>query len=168
MTDFLVTLARKAINAHIRGGDPRAELAGRPVGPPRACFVTLKKGERLRGCMGTTVPTKASVEEEVIANALASATRDPRFKPVRAGELAKILISVDLLSPTEPVDSLQALDPRIYGVVVRAGARAGLLLPDLPGVDTVERQIEICREKGGIQPEEEVTLERFFVERLSQ
>ncbi len=168
MTDFLVALARKAIHSHIKGGDPRAELAGREAGPPRACFVSLKKGERLRGCMGTTVPSQASVEEEVIANALASATRDPRFKPVRAEELGKILISVDLLSPMEPVDSLAALDPGIYGVVVRAGARAGLLLPDLPGVDTVERQIEICREKGGIEPGEAVTLERFFVERLSE
>lgn len=168
MTDALVKLARQALHSHVHGGNPRRELAGQASGAPRACFVSLKKGERLRGCMGTTSPSQPSVEEEVIANSLAAAERDPRFKPVRAEELEKIRISIDLLSPTEKVESHAELDPRVYGLVVRAGSRAGLLLPDLPGVKTVERQIEICREKAGIPPETEITLERFLVERLEE
>lgn len=168
MTKSLLLLARQAIECHLSGGDPRAELARGAGGDPQACFVSLKKGDRLRGCMGTTVPSRPSVEQEVVANSLAAALRDPRFKPVRAGELEVIIISIDLLSPMEKVDSLEQLDPAVFGLLVQAGSRGGLLLPDLPGVETVERQIEICREKGGIAPEEEITLERFTVERLSE
>ena len=68
-------------------------------------------------------------------------------------------------SPLEPVAGLQQLDPRRYGVVVRCGQRRGLLLPDLDGVDTVEKQIRIAREKGGIGREEGYTLARFEVVR---
>ncbi len=168
VTRSLLLLARRAIECHLSGGDPRAELAQGAGGAPHACFVSLKKDDRLRGCMGTTVPSRPTVEQEVVANSLAAALRDPRFKPVRAEELKVIAISIDLLSPMEKVKSLEELDPALYGLLVRAGSRAGLLLPDLPGVETVERQIEICREKGGIAPGDEITLERFTVERLTE
>jgi AMMECR1 domain-containing protein len=52
-----------------------------------------------------------------------------------------------------------------YGVIVSRGARRGLLLPALEGVETVEEQIRIAREKAGIGPAEPVRLHRFKVER---
>ena len=58
-----------------------------------------------------------------------------------------------------------ALDVRRYGVIVSRGGRRGLLLPDLDGVDTVEQQVNIARQKAGIGPEEKVTLQRFEVVR---
>ena len=54
---------------------------------------------------------------------------------------------------------------RRYGVIVSHGGRRGLLLPNLDGVDTVEEQVRIAREKGGIGPHEPYTLERFEVVR---
>jgi AMMECR1 domain-containing protein len=48
---------------------------------------------------------------------------------------------------------------------VQAGYRRGLLLPDLEGVDTPQQQIDICRQKGGIGPDEPVKLYRFEVKR---
>ena len=52
-----------------------------------------------------------------------------------------------------------------YGVIVSCGARQGLLLPNLDGVDTVEEQIRIAREKGGIRAYENYSLRRFEVVR---
>ena len=87
---------------------------------------------------------------------------------VRLEELDLIRISIDLLSPLEEVQSEAELDPVVYGLMVRAGRKKGLLLPDLPGVRTVQRQIEICREKAGIPAGEPVTMERFVVERIEE
>jgi AMMECR1 domain-containing protein len=65
----------------------------------------------------------------------------------------------------EPVAGIEQLDPRRYGVLVESSFRRGLLLPDLPGVDTVEEQVAIARRKAGIEPEEKVKLYRFEVNR---
>jgi len=73
--------------------------------------------------------------------------------------------SVDVLSEPEPISGPDELDPKKYGVIVRRGGRVGLLLPDLDGIDTVERQISIARRKAGIGEREPVELERFEVTR---
>lgn len=128
-------------------------------------FVSLHVGDDLRGCIGTIAPTKENVAEEIISNAIAACSRDPRFYPVEADELADIVCSVDVLGDAERIDSPDELDPRRYGVIVRNGMRCGLLLPDLEGVDTAALQIAISKQKAGIAPNEAVTLERFEVVR---
>lgn len=167
MSNPLVIIARQAIRDHIAGRDPFRQPDG-AANPPQGCFVSLKIRDRLRGCMGTMTATQPTLEREVAENALAAAMRDPRFKPVRMEELDRIRISIDLLTPLERVDSPEQLDPARYGVMVRSGKKKGLLLPDLPGVDSASRQIEICREKAGIDPGEEVALERFEVLRIEE
>jgi AmmeMemoRadiSam system protein A len=126
-------------------------------------FVSLKKHGQLRGCIGTTGPTTPSVVTEIIQNAISAATRDPRFNPVQTYELKDLTISVDILSPAEPVTDKSQLDPRIYGVIVRRHGCTGLLLPDLEGVETVEEQLEIACRKAGIDPSQHYTIERFRV-----
>ena len=92
--------------------------------------------------------------------------RDPRFPAVAPEELPWLVYSVDVLCPPEPAASETDLDPACYGVIVSTpDGRRGLLLPDLPGVDTVEDQVAIARKKGGIGPAEPVALERFEVVR---
>jgi AmmeMemoRadiSam system protein A len=130
-----------------------------------AAFVSIKKLGDLRGCIGTVEPAYTDLAHEIINNAIAAATRDPRFEPVAESELAHLAYSVDVLSPPERIDGPEALDPRRYGVIVQSGRRRGLLLPDLPGVDSVEEQVAIARAKGGILPDEPVDLYRFQVER---
>ncbi|MCD6156261.1 MAG: AmmeMemoRadiSam system protein A [Candidatus Atribacteria bacterium] len=132
----------------------------------RGVFVSLKKNGRLRGCMGTFVPQQENLALEVIHNALAAAFEDPRFPPVRPEELALLSISVDVLSPPEPVENIEELDPRKFGIIVESGFRKGLLLPDIEGVDTVEEQIRIAKAKAGIAPREPVKIYRFTVERF--
>jgi AMMECR1 domain-containing protein len=112
------------------------------------------------------MPTRTNVAEEIVANAISSATQDPRFMPVEASELDDLEYSVDILTEPEPVRSTDQLDPRKYGVIVECGYRRGLLLPDLAGVDKVEEQIEICRAKAGISDGEPIRLYRFRVERF--
>ena len=80
-------------------------------------------------------------------------------------ERAELVYDVDVLTEPEPIDSPAKLDARRYGVIVQAGNRRGLLLPDLEGVDTVEQQISIARRKGNIGEKEKVQLYRFEVER---
>ena len=128
-------------------------------------FVSIHKPGGLRGCIGTFEPTQKNVAEEIITNAISSATRDPRFPPITPGELDDLDYSVDVLSKPEPVASQDQLDAKKYGVIVEAGFRRGLLLPDLEGVDTVDYQIDICRQKAGIMPDEPVKLYRFEVKR---
>ncbi|HAH95611.1 MAG TPA: AMMECR1 domain-containing protein, partial [Firmicutes bacterium] len=73
---------------------------------------------------------------------------------------------VDVLYPAESIGSINELDPRKYGVIVRKGHRSGLLLPDLEGVNTVQQQVAIAKKKASLGPEEEVDLYRFEVQRF--
>ena len=128
-------------------------------------FVSIHKLGELRGCIGTFEPTQANVAEEIITNAISSATRDPRFPPVTPSELGQLTYSVDVLTKPEPIANQDQLDPKKYGIIVECGLRRGLLLPDLEGVDTVDYQIDICRQKAGIGPDEPVKLYQFEVRR---
>jgi len=164
----LVRLAKDTVESYTRQRKtPKAEELSPEMRERAGVFVSIKKRGELRGCIGTFEPTKANVAEEIIANAISSATRDPRFPPVHAGELDQLTYSVDVLTQPEPVEDAAGLDPKRYGVIVESGGRRGLLLPDLEGVDTVERQIDICRQKAGILPHEPVKLYRFEVRRHS-
>ena len=131
------------------------------------CFVSLKIDGNLRGCIGTIEPTRASLAEEICANAISAGTRDPRFAAVRKDELADLVYDVDVLTKPEPVASTAELDPARYGVIVScADGRRGLLLPDLDGVDTVDEQVGIAAQKGRIDLDfDEYRLERFEVVR---
>ena len=72
---------------------------------------------------------------------------------------------MDVLTQPVPVKEKEKLDPKKQGIIVECGWRKGLLLPDLEGVDTVEQQIDICCQKGGIMPGEPTTLYSFEVKR---
>ena len=162
----LVRLARYTVESRALGLPPKEVADLPPVARERAgVFVSIKKHGELRGCIGTIQPVQANVVEEIRANAISAAFRDPRFDPVEPEELNDLVYSVDVLTPPEPVASLAELDPKVYGVIVRQNGRSGLLLPDLPGIDTAEEQVAIARRKAGIPADSPVQLERFRVVR---
>ncbi len=162
----LVKLAREAVETYVKGGKTLEVGELTPEMREKAgVFVSIHKFDELRGCIGTFEPTENNVAEETITNAISSATRDPRFPPITPKEFKDLTYSVDVLTPPEPIESQDQLDPRKYGVIVEAGFRRGLLLPDLEGVDTVDYQIDICRQKAGIAPDEPIKLYRFEVKR---
>lgn len=166
--EALLQHARRVLEAYLVGRDWRTMALPSHTRPSRGCFVSLKIGGRLRGCVGTVLPARPTLEEEVAENALAAATRDPRFTPLRAEELTAVRLSIDLLTVPQPVPSADELDARRYGILVRKGARMGVLLPDIPGVSTPEEQIEICLRKAGLPPASDYALERFEVERFGE
>ena len=133
-----------------------------------ACFVTLKKRGDLRGCIGTILPRRESLRDEITANARAAALEDPRFPPVTERELKELSISVDILSDPEGIDSPSSLDPKRYGVIVEKRGQRGVLLPDLEGVDTAEEQVSIAARKAGISSLEGISLFRFTVARVRE
>ena len=163
----IVKLAKETVESYVCQGKVSQPEELSPEMKQRAgVFVSIHKHGKLRGCIGTFEPARDNVAGEIMANAISSATRDPRFPPVDRSELGDLEFSVDILTVPEQVKDISELDPKKYGVIVESGFRRGLLLPDLEGVDTVEEQIAICRLKAGIKANEPVTLYRFEVKRF--
>ena len=165
-SDAYVRLARASLETYIREGKIMAVPRDLPEEMTRTragVFVSIHKHGKLRGCIGTILPTTENVAEEIINNAISASTRDPRFDPIEPKELSRLEINVDVLGAPEPIESPDQLDVKRYGVIVSKGRKRGLLLPDLDGVDTVEQQVEIAARKGGIRPDDKYKLERFEV-----
>lgn len=170
-SDAYVKLARKSLESYILSGKeitladgmPYAETAPELTTTRAGAFVSIHEHGRLRGCIGTILPTTDCVAEEIIQNAVSASTRDPRFEPITAEELPWLEINVDVLGAPEPISGTDQLDVKRYGVIVTSGAKRGLLLPDLDGVDTVEQQVSIAMQKGGIRQGDPIQLERFEV-----
>lgn len=171
-----VTLARLSLETRVRlDATLRTDcmpwtrkLRERQAGAFVSLHQTPEEGEEegeLRGCIGTIRASRPNLEEEIIAMAIEAGTEDPRFDPVTPEELPGLVYNVDVLGEAEPISGPEELDVKRYGVIVSNGWRRGLLLPDLPGVTTVSRQIAIAREKAGIYPGEPFSLERFEVTR---
>lgn len=166
--DVYVQLARKTIETYIKTGkriDIPEGLPEEMLNRQAGVFVSLHKDGQLRGCIGTFQPTTECIAQEIIQNAISACSRDPRFNRVMRKELKRLVYSVDVLGEVEPVHDINELDPKRYGVIVSAGRKRGLLLPDLPDVDTVTDQIEIARQKAHIHEDQDVKLERFEVVR---
>ncbi len=167
--DAYVRLARQTIEAYV--GERKQisipkDLPEEMYESRAGVFVSLKEEGRLRGCIGTIAPVQKNIAEEIIANAISASTKDPRFHPVQPDELDKLVYSVDVLGTPEAITSPDELDVKRYGVIVTKGRKRGLLLPNLDGVDTVEDQITIAKQKAGISTyDDDVQLERFEVVR---
>jgi AmmeMemoRadiSam system protein A len=167
----LVRLAKDAVDQYIRQKSIR-EVRDEELTPDlrerAGVFVCLKIHGNLRGCIGTFQPQEPTVAHEVVRNAISAATCDPRFSCIREAELNEIEYTVDVLTEPEKISSATELDPRRYGVIVEAGKRRGLLLPDLEGVDSAAMQVNIAMQKAGIAPGTPVELYRFEVKRYGE
>lgn len=164
--DPFVKLARESLEYYVkhRKNLPLPKNLPNKLTDNRAgVFVSLHLDNRLRGCIGTVAPTKKTVAEEIIENAISAGMRDYRFNPVEEHELDFIEYSVDILLPPQQIDSKEQLDITKYGVIVTAGHKRGLLLPNIDGVDTVDEQVNIAKQKAGIKDYENYILHRFEV-----
>src|SRR6266849_4978530 len=168
----LPALARAVVETFVKEGKviPAPKEPSGLLSQRAGCFVSIKtRAGELRGCIGTIAPSKDTLAEEIILNAISAATRDPRFAPVRADELPGLKYSVDVLSQPEAA-KLNDLDPDVYGVIVedKNGVRRGLLLPNLKGIETAAQQVDIASRKAGIPAGDEIRLWRFRAERFSE
>jgi len=140
-----------------------SDLSDELINIKAGVFVSIHKDGRLRGCVGTISPSTESVASEIIQNAVSAGLSDNRFEPVNESELPYLTYKVDVLAKPEPISEPSQLDIERYGVIVTSGFKRGLLLPNLDGIDTVDDQIMIAKNKAGISSEEKVKLERFEV-----
>ncbi|MCK8061549.1 MULTISPECIES: AmmeMemoRadiSam system protein A [unclassified Fusibacter] len=155
LEDDYVKLARNVINTFVLMGDrPQVDPNDYAIDKEaHGCFVSIKNDSGLRGCIGTIHPTRDSLIDEIVDNAIKACSEDPRFDPIYEDELADLRVSVDILLPPEPIESEEDLDPQRYGVIVEAGFKRGLLLPMLEGIETVGEQLRIAKSKAGIEDE---------------
>ncbi len=176
-------LAKKAVETFVREKKiitPSKDLPKEFFEKRAGVFVTIEKAGQLRGCIGTYLPTRINIAEEIIQNAISAATEDYRFDPIEEGELNSLSYTVYILSTPALVKDLKELNPKKYGVIVKTlplvypnqdvvfnnhvVPKTGLLLPDLEGIDSVEKQISIACQKGGIDPaKEKIFIYKFSV-----
>lgn len=136
---FLLQLARKTL-CEVTASRPMPKIDPAEVDSalqvPYGCFVTLKKGGELRGCIGNILPDKP-LYEAVIENARNAALYDFRFPPVTPSEVPEIKIEISVLSKPEklqynsPEELLRKLQPHKHGVVLRIGSRVATFLPQV-------------------------------------
>jgi AmmeMemoRadiSam system protein A len=125
-------LSRHTLVDFVRGAERQkhaiddAYLQNREYG----AFVTLYKKDELRGCVGKCVPD-APLFETVSEMTEAAASRDCRVEPIAPEELAQIHIDITVLSPLEWVKDPFDLDLGKHGLYIAAGARCGVLLPQV-------------------------------------
>jgi AmmeMemoRadiSam system protein A len=131
----LLPLARSAIAAQL-GATQAAEDVAQWLKDPGACFITVRRDAKLRGCIGT-LRAHRPLAEDVKANAVAAAFRDPRFAPLNPAELADISLEISLLSALEAMafadepDALGQLRAGVDGIVFEYGHHSGTFLPQV-------------------------------------
>jgi len=144
---------------------------------PGACFITLKQGERLRGCIGS-LKAHRPLLDDIKANALGAAFRDPRFKPLAADELDHTTVEVSLLSPLEPIsfhserEALAQLRPGIDGIVFEYGHHHSTFLPQVwEDLSDPQEFMVHLKQKAGLPPDfwdPEVKLARYTVSKWKE
>ncbi len=164
-------VARRSVMAALRGG---SETAPAPddgsLSVSSGVFVTIRhRNGRLRGCVGTITPACSDLLAETWRSARLAAFKDNRFAPITESEMDQLRFEVNVLHPSEKIASVTDLDPACYGVIVTAAdGRRGLLLPGIEEITLPEQQLRLAREKGWIDADEPVTLERFQVDHFEE
>jgi len=127
----LLQLARRAITEFVTKGDVEEEPGEKPqVSFPAGAFVTLREHGQLRGCIGR-LQSDLPLEDVVARYAVYAASEDPRFKPVRPGELNQLEIEISVLSPPRPVPGYQAIRIGRDGVVLTKDGHSATFLPQV-------------------------------------
>lgn len=173
---ILLALARAALEKEFgRRSVTRPRLDW--LAEPGACFVTLRQGAELRGCIGSVVAHR-SLAEDVTANALAAAFHDPRFLPLTEDELDTVTIEVSVLSLPTAIefgserDLLNQLRPGEDGVILEMDTRRATFLPavwkQLPDPTDFLRKL---KRKAGLEEtfwSEEIRIQRYTTESWSE
>jgi AmmeMemoRadiSam system protein A len=170
----LINLAQTAIKVYLQEKkiiSPPADFPSTYLNKKAGVFVSVYKENELRGCVGTYLPTKENIAQETIFNAIAAATQDFRFSPIKLEELNHLSCVIYLLESPRLVLNLKQLNPKKFGIIVKSlsGEKTGLLLPDLEGIETVNQQIFIACQKAGIDHQKErFLIYRFKAKKINQ
>jgi AmmeMemoRadiSam system protein A len=157
---YLLTIARESIASKLEGRKPQYPAINSPVlQQPCGAFVTLHKlsasgGRDLRGCIGR-MTANLPLEETVRVMAREAAFGDPRFPPLRSGELEQCRIEISALSPMTVCPDPQQVEVGVHGLYLTRGGRSGVLLPQVPVEQGWNRQeyLDYICIKAGLPPE---------------
>jgi len=171
----LLQLARETILCHLRGEKlPSVETDDARLKEKRGVFVTLKKNDNLRGCIGLIIPV-TPLMEAVQKMAIESATGDPRFPPVTISEMKEIKIEISVLTVPRRVNSAEDIVLGRDGVIVKRGFRQGVFLPQVAeetGWNKEQFLSNLCAHKAGLPAraweEKETELYTFQAEVFSE
>jgi AmmeMemoRadiSam system protein A len=154
----LLKVARDAIKAAVSGKRPLKIKTDDPqLNAHCGCFVTLKNGDELRGCIGQFISDKPLIEL-VSDMAVASSTGDPRFihNPITAKEIDELDIEISVLSPLKKTDNPLNLRLGIDGIYIKKGYASGCFLPQVAtetGWGKEEFLSYCCSHKAGLKPD---------------
>lgn len=128
---ILLAIARQAIETYVRTGkkyvEPREEKA---LNRRSGCFVSIKQGGQLRGCIGN-FQSELPLFREVVEMAVASASKDPRFYPMKADDLQDFNLEISVLSPLRKIESIDEIEVGRHGIYLEKGYNRGVLLPQV-------------------------------------
>lgn len=126
----LLRMAREAIVEYLhRHRLPEVEEPAEALRQPCGAFVTLRKGKRLRGCIGYVEAVKP-LYTTVRECAVAAAFHDPRFPPVAPPEVPELSLEISVLSPLAEITP-EKIEVGRHGLLISRGAQRGLLLPQV-------------------------------------
>jgi len=144
---------------------------------PGATFVTLTLHGQLRGCIGS-LEARRSLLEDVCANAVASAFRDPRFVPLSKDEFAEVIIDVSVLGKAEPIrfsdemNALAQLEPGLDGVILEYGMHRATYLPQVwAQLPSPKEFIDQLKVKAGLPDDfwsDDIQLSRYRVQKFKE
>jgi len=154
-----VMLARRAIEIYLGERNVIEDRFEGVFAEKRGVFVTLRKNKSLRGCIGFPYPHKR-LDEAIIEAAIAAATEDPRFPPVKLEEMDEVVVEVTVLTPPEKIEAKPQELPHYveigrHGLIVKRGVFSGLLLPQVAvefDFDAEEFLSQTCM-KAGLSPD---------------
>jgi len=130
-TNALLHIAREAISKQVLkqmySPEPREEKA---LNERSGCFVTIKQGGELRGCIGS-FQSERPLFREVAAMAAASASKDPRFHPMEADELSNFSIEISVLTPLQKIEDSEEIEIGRHGIYLERNFSRGVLLPQV-------------------------------------
>ncbi len=167
----LLRIARETVTEYVRSRRV-PEVDGSSLTPaektPCGAFVTLRKKGDLRGCIGR-FDASVPLVEVIQQMAVAAATQDPRFSPVRPDEVSSLEIEISVLTPMKRISSIDEIELGRHGIYMRKGGRSGTFLPQVATETgwTKEEFLGHCaQEKAGIGWEGWKDAELFTYEAL--
>jgi len=163
---LLLQIARNAVACYLAGRAPSLpEVPPGVLTEARGIFVSLHKGQELRGCIGN-IYAASPLYRSAAECAIAAAVGDPRFMPLTPAELAAVEFEISVLSPLERVSDIRNIVIGKHGLLISKNNARGLLLPQVAatlGWDRERFLQETCK-KAGLKPEEwqqDATIQSF-------
>ncbi len=148
----LLYLSRQALEHFVFGREIKSEETDDPylLNSDYGGFVSLHKGQELRGCIGTCFPT-APLYKTIIEMTEAAASRDPRVSPISPSEVGEIHIGISILSPLRAVEDPMSLEIGKHGVYVASKGKRAVLLPQVATEYCWDREVflsQVCLKAG--------------------